>query len=337
MIARCHNALSYAKSGAAPTAILEEAAAHAQSAAEHFAALGDQAMRADSLNVQAAVHIHMGRPHEAVRYARQAQAIACDIDNLWGRINTGFTLAMATFETGEYGRALAIINEGLNLASESEPTPLVAGALSVRGEMYRKLHCLERARRDHERAYTHVAQTRNRSILRVMALERAADHVVLGEWETAYALAQEGFAEPVRPSRLYGSFDFPLMIEALLHGGGVERARRAIADFGEWIDDNPRYAVPHHWSQALLARRTAGDKAAVSHLEAAADIAETLQNQGALWQVLAALGDCYERLGRFEAATHVRQRAGEIVSVLAATLPPGEIRQQFVSGAKVCL
>lgn len=116
LIARCLNALAYAKQGAVPLARLREAEEHAQDAANLFSPAGDRTMEADSLNALASARIHAGRPYDAVTASEEARDIAGDIDNVWGIANTGFVLAQAHFECGQYGTALDMINEAVALA-----------------------------------------------------------------------------------------------------------------------------------------------------------------------------------------------------------------------------
>lgn len=333
LIARCLNALAYAKQGAVPPARLHEAEEHAQDAAHVFGTLGDRAMEADSLTALASVRIHAGRPREALSAAREARDTTVDIDNVWGIASTGFVLAQAHFECGEYGTALDMINEAVTLARENELTQLIAGVLAARGTLYRALQCPGRARLDHQEVRTYFSYLKNPHMLCATATDLAADYAAGGDWEMAFDFAQEAVTFQGR-SWMFSLVDYWLVIEALLRGGETQQARVAVEHFGERIRDNPRYAIPYLHSLGLLASWEERYEDALACLEAAADMVDDLDLPGERWQVLAAQAEMHDALGT--PSDSFRTYAEETVQQLAETMSEEmeEIREQFVAGAQ---
>lgn len=330
LIARSLNALSYAKHGAVSPSLLREAEEHAREARAWFVRLGNRAMEVDSLNMVAATKIHAGRPRVAQRVARQAQEMAVAIENEWGQANTGFNLAQALFEGGRWGQALSTVQEAVAIAEEHE-LPMLPTILLVRGSMYREFNAVEKALADHERARRLYKSFPNPAFAVVTAVDLCADYAAAGRWQQACGFAQET-RDTEGWSWLFGAFHYWRVVEAFLQEGDVAHARAAVQDFDERVGDNPRYAIPHRRSLALLAQEEGRPEEAAAHLETAVAAARRLDLPGELRSLTKALGVLYEELGDAAKARTMRERAEGLCQTLAATLPE-DVRAGFVEAA----
>src|SRR6185436_304387 len=94
-----------------------------------------------------------GQTAAGLAAARQADALAREIDSAWGQANNGFYLAHALMEVGEYGQALEAARRCVGMARAAAHPPLLVFNLQLLGTLYRALFALPLALQAHQEAW----------------------------------------------------------------------------------------------------------------------------------------------------------------------------------------
>ncbi len=96
---------------------MDRAGTAVREAADIFAALGNDVMRADNASTHATLCMYLGRYEQAIALATEACRTATEIGNVWGRAYALSVAADAHFRRGELGPAIAAGEEARSLAA----------------------------------------------------------------------------------------------------------------------------------------------------------------------------------------------------------------------------
>ena len=327
LIARSLNALAYARLGLGQWEAAEEAA---EEAAARFAALGNRAMEADSLVMAADARIHRGRPREGISAAREARAISLEIDNPWGRANSGANLARGLLEIGAYAEALQVAEDAVLTARGHGLTQVLIYSLIQLGAAHRTLLNLDAARTAHLEAMALSGSLVSSPLKEASASELCADHALAGSWDEAHAYAQQAL--------LVRDYTFPYQLftrwhetEALLRGGDRTRAEEDAHHFGQRIGSNRRYRLVQLRMLAVLAQAHGALDQTIAYLDEAVALAADLGLPSEQWQTLMTLGEVYRAVGAADLTRRSHERAAAIVGALGQQIDNAQLRASFLT------
>jgi predicted ATPase len=313
LVARSLNALTYARFG--PPSALQQVEAEAAEARTLFAGAGNRALEADSLAMVGHVQLHSGRPREALNTLREAQAIVLDIENSWGQVNVAFHLAFALLEVGQVDEALSVIQAGVETGRKWGHDALLAGALNIRGAVYRARGAFDQAQADHETARSRFSDLSFELLSPIIAVHLCADCALAGDRDAALEYARQSLVlEDL--TWLWNWFDtgfcYHHVVQTLARAGDTAQAQEALERYQKATGDNPRYRLPYLQARAALAKATDREDEAVDSLQEALDLARALGLPRQKRAVLAALADVEEGRGNEETAAALRRQAQEI-------------------------
>jgi DNA-binding SARP family transcriptional activator len=311
-------------------------AAHAREAATAYAGLGNRALEADSHCVLANALIHQGCPADGVAAARMAQAITRAIENTWGQVSSTLCLALGLSESGAYGEALAVAQEGRALAAEAAlPAPMQIFILARLGGVYRALQSPARARAAHDEALALAAAPGLRWwFAEMVAAELCADDTLTEDWTAAAPYARQALAAADGALPFAGLLAGDA-IAALAYSGALTEAADHAARFAAHTGANPRFQLAYERGMAAVAA-TRGDAAgALAHLQAALDLAQRLGLPGEEWRVAARMAALQEATGAPAAAADGYARAAACLRTLAGTIEAPHEQAAFLAAPPV--
>jgi DNA-binding NarL/FixJ family response regulator len=300
-------------------------------------ALASRAMFSGGVNAAPIISVHRGSAPcaedlaEALRLARQ-------IDWLAGQAYAEYT-AGPVYETfGAFGAALAHVREALQIATSIAHRQWMAATYEALGQIYIALLAPEQAIH-HLLTAVDLARALGSEVFIRKATSRLATAYLLNH-DLARAVATLASALP--PGETLRSLEErrTLLIWgtlALAQGApdqALEIAERLIGTAPGALRE-PLPAVLKLKGEALLALGQA--EAAAEALEEARRTAEAQELRPLLWQILRALGQAQQRLGRRKQARDSFAAARELVGALAATIDEVELREQFVRTALASL
>jgi DNA-binding SARP family transcriptional activator/tetratricopeptide (TPR) repeat protein len=331
LIARCLNVTAY---GTRDAGYWEESTVYAQEALALYRQLGNRAMEVDCLCVLAGFGICTGQIPMAIDAAQQAQKLAVEAENPWGKANAVCHLALASLEMGVYGEALAFARQGVSIAHTHSILFWKGGSLSLLGRVYRAMLALDEARAVHLEVLALLETIKAEPLKRVTAAELCADCALAGAWEEAYAYALQSL-EPQAPVFSFMRLDRWYETEALVRAGETERAAEYVRRFGESIGTSRRYRIPYLRAVAVIAEHRGEFDQATRHLQEAAGLAEEIGLPGELWLIQTAVGKLYLKQGETEQAMRAFGQAAALVRKLAETLGDEERRAIFLASPLV--
>ncbi len=312
----------------------EESLSHAEEARMFYAALGNRAREVGCLCVMAEARIRDGQAQEGVDAAKAALAISVEIEDSWGQINAAVQMAPGLLDRGAYTEALAVIQQGVALARALGIRPLLVITLNEWGNVSRAMLALEAAHAAHSEALAHCESFMPLPYVGSMAGVLCADCALAGQWQQAYTYALKAAAARDF-TIIHGGLARWHETEALLRGGSTEQAREEVRRFGERVRNKRRYRIPYLRALAVLAQWDNEIDQAITHLEAAQDLAEQLDLPGELWQILAVLGELYQLCKNESQAQQAFARATQIVQSLADRIENEQQRTTFLSAQQV--
>jgi DNA-binding SARP family transcriptional activator len=301
----------------------EEVVAWAEEAQAIYATLGNRAMEAYCLSLEAAVHVHWGQLQAGIAAGRAGLAISLEIENERGHTNNAYNLALGLLDAGEYTAALEVAQAGVTRARSGHPPTLVFNLLTL-GAIYRALFALEAAHTTHLEAKRIADGLRQPFVSEWVVTELCADYVLAGNWVEAHRYAQQ--ARSLRNYKMaYPGFTRWCETEALVQGGDAEQAAedlRRMSEQPNWFNHNRRYRVQYVRARAALAQWRDNQREAITYLHEAASLADSIGLPGELWHIYTALGE--------------KDRANDIAQSLAANVHKG-LRETFLAGVSNAL
>jgi tetratricopeptide (TPR) repeat protein len=165
--------------------------------------------------------------------------------------------------------------------------------------------------------------------------ELCALHALDGDWDQAHAYArqmlQDREDEALLPMGLTGWYE----IEALLRGGDNDLAQAEVERLNKIVGNNKRYRLPLLRSQAVLAQWDGDPDQAITHLQAAAVLAQEIGLPGEEWSILGALGMLYADQGDQTKAQQTRKASADSILRLAETIDEEDLRAGFLAAEAV--
>ena len=166
--------------------------------------------------------------------------------------------------------------------------------------------------------------------------ELCALHAFAGDWDQANDYANKKFCMPAVMTRLpqVGLTGW-CETEALLRGGDGDLARAEVVRLSGIVGNNKRYRLPLLRSQAVLAQWDGDPDRAITHLQAALDLAQEISLPGEEWSIQAALGELYADQGDQAQAQQAYKASAAIILSLAGTINEGDLQAGFLAAGPV--
>lgn len=268
-----------------------------------------------------------------LRECEEALVIAREIAWRSGEVYGLCELAACLSAVGEYGRALAIAEEGLLIAEEIEHGEWLSVAHCNLGIIYLDLLMPGIAIQHCERAYVLAQETGSRHMIGLSGAFLASAYVQMRDPARAEALLQEIVKPDAPVETLTQSVSLAAYGELALRRGepvlALEIADRLIA----WAEQSggagvsPRLSTLRGEALANLQRTTEAE----ADLRAAQDEARQQYARPLLWRIQLALGAMLQAQARRDEAEQAYTAARSVIDELAGTLPTEELQEQFRS------
>jgi tetratricopeptide (TPR) repeat protein len=289
-------------------------------------------MMVDSLSLVAQAKLDLGEPKTMINLAQRALAITQQIENPWGQVNSALHLSLGLLEIGDYAAALDFAQQAETIARTRNPLVILCITYIVLGNAYRALGELHTARQAHLEAERFNTAMPSHPFKAPVAAALCADCVLSNTWDEAYAWARKYVETRKISLDFHEGLIFWSIIEALLHMGEIERAVEEIQHFGERANDNPRYRIPYLRALAMLDLYSPGSegepgiKLAITRLQEALTLAESIGLPGERWPILAKLAELYVLEGHEDQARQASNQAADIVQGLADRIEDERLR-----------
>ena len=277
-----------------------------------------------------------GKPREALATLQESAAFARQIENLWGEAECSWKLAYTWLELGDYGKAIGLAREGIQLTDKLGLQPMTSLALSVWGTVQRTLMVLDGVRETFlEELINSEAQHLIEVVLDWILAELCAVHALAGDWRQAHESARQGLQvrgdESLLPMGLCGWYE----TEAFLRGGDGDLARAEVEQLAGIVGSNRRYQLILLRSRAVLTQWGGDVEEAISHLETALALAQEIGLPGEEWPILGVLAQLYAERGEQKKANERYQEAIDIIHRLAETIGEEDLRAGFLTARPV--
>ncbi len=276
------------------------------------------------------------RLQEKLRVAQEAQRFAREIEYRAGEALACLALAIAWGGMGEYGRAFAEAQRGLELAADIEHRQNMTLAQWTLGVLYLDVFALEQARTSLEQALENAYVSAPNWV--PLTLRRLVNVLILqNDWERAEGLLN-AYLSPEQPARAPGERGvWTARAEFALAQGDSKAAReiaaRLVTEAAQFetygIAAMPRVALLY--GEALTASRR--KKEAAQFLDAAIETARARGLNALLWRALIARGKLFQMTARSDAARELFAEAREWIQQLAAALDDDALRANFLLAA----
>jgi tetratricopeptide (TPR) repeat protein len=300
--------------------------------------LGNTPMLADSYGLTGAIRWSAGDFEGAMAASHERVRISKSIGNDWNHAAGLSMLALASYELGEFGRAIEYAEEGLQISERTGNFNISAYSFNAQIMTYVATGALQQA----QKAAGPLYAVRDRVAIFIRPLAAAAPaHVQIrqAEFEKAERILAEALEiaqfETMPP--VWAVFAHVAQLHLLLAMDNpdlaLERANFVIGQLRRpgvkvqlaeclWLKGKALAALGH-WQQAQEAL-----------LEAQA-LAEESNGRRMQWQVLATLAEVEDERGNPAAAGELRGRAREIVDYIAAHAGREELRASFLTRPEV--
>lgn len=328
LLARCLNSLAYVHGYLRQW---DTAEVYANEARDLYAAAGNRILEADSQRVAGWSQMYSGRPQDSLATLQETFAFSEQIENVWGEAECGWRLALTLLELGRYGEAIRLARQAVKQARMVGIPTMVLLALSTWGTVQRTVMALQPARETLEEALAESTTKGSTGYIDWVLAELCALHALTGDWDLAYVYARQTLQaredEALLPMGLTGWYE----TEALLRGGDDDLARAEVERLDKIMGNNKRYRLSLLRSLAVLAQWDGDKVQAVSHLQAAAALAQEIGLPGEEGSILGALGALYAGQGDQAQAQWARQASAGIILRLAETIDEEDLRAGFLA------
>jgi DNA-binding CsgD family transcriptional regulator len=272
---------------------------------------------------------------EAARACEEALQLVREIGWRSGEVYALFNLAMCLGPQGEYTQALEAAQTGLTTAEEIEHRQWMAGTHTVLGMIHLDLLAFDLARSHLEQALALARAVGSQVWAGLAANFLAATCVSSGDFGNAEAILNDTHTinSPIQTQRQ--RLGWYVHGELALARGDAEAALH-IADglIASVLNLSAETIIPRVWKlrgEALAALGQTREAAAV--LQAAQTDAFKQGAHPLVWRIHASLGNLWQAQTRREEARAEFAAAHEIIHALAAYVPEGGMRWNFVERA----
>lgn len=247
-------------------------------------------------------------------------------------------LAKARCCTGDFGGALALLEEAYQLCDRIGDRAWKSRMLNTLGWCFAEIGVTDQAREFNLRGGALARQVGDPEILANADINLAANHLALGEPDRALALLEPLEETLARPGDPWMRWRYALHVRHVR--GAIELAAgapdRTLAQAELELEGARRYRAPKVEARALTARGAAllalerRDDAAASLREAAA-IAERIGYRRGIWQAQSLLAEHARRTGDTAAATALAAHIQSALATTAASLPRDDLRRRLLA------
>ncbi len=326
---------------------LIQGTAYYQQAIVLFNELGDQRGLTSSLatitlrgpTFQTDMLLSMASLAEVCQDAEHALKLAREIGHRSDESYALFQLGLCLGSQGEYGRALATVQQSLDIAEEIEHRQWQAAAHTVLGGVYSGLLALPQAREHFERALALAREIGSLFWTHMVTGYLASVTILLNDLAQAETVLHTTFSPDTAPQTLAQRMLWCAYVELAL---AQEHPTRAL----ELIDQLMVSAAPLSQGQSSLRvlklrgealaalRRPVEAEAA---LTAAQAIATARGARPMLWRICIALGNLYDAQGSNAEAEQAFATARTLIEELAADVSDERLRDHFLRQATAML
>jgi class 3 adenylate cyclase/tetratricopeptide (TPR) repeat protein len=270
---------------------------------------------------------------EAVRIAGE---IGSASEEAWA----DWALGMMHIVNGQFGRALNVIQSGLNIATEIGHREMMVGNLRVLGEWYIELFAPVQARGKLEDALTLAEELGSPTWIHILVGALTGAYTLLDDLKSAQSCLETVISTETPMDTLGKRYCWLRLAELALAQDDPALAldiidRLIVSAPGM----TPGRVVTYLWklkADALVASgrvEDTGEEKVLSLLHAAIRNAEAAGERFLMWRLHASLGKLHRILGNQEAAEREFATARALIDELAATIPDESLRKGFQEGA----
>jgi len=300
-------------------------------AGEIFRQLGNKPMLADNLSTRSYQAAYSGDYETAVSSSLEALRVSIETDNPWGRAFSRFGIGHVYFDRGDWGAAIAGLEEALVDAQKAGFLAVLVGPRADLAWFYREAGDSERARA-HLAAADETAASRFVDWRRWTLAHRALEAAEEGRHDEAEELATAAFASQEMPHVPIGAVYARLARATVLRARGEHEGVLAISREAYAEQTRTGFAPyrPDWGTYEADALRALGrlDEAA-ERLDVAEREAVALGAQRSLWRIHACRALIADEQGRAEEARAARAQVREIVERIARSLEPVGLTDRF--------
>lgn len=297
--------------------------------------LGYRALELDCLNHTSIGETLSGQPRVGLAAAREAMALALQINSVQVEVTSTLTLSAALLDLGEYEEAFAVSERGVDRAHTLTNPFLLFFMLVHVGLSHQSLMRLDEARAAYEEALEESETLGGGAFEALAAGGLCAALALAGEWPEAHACALRALSARNYDVLMVMDLARYRETEALLRGGDEDRAREDVRLFGQRADDNERYRITYLSMLAVLDGWDGEPERAIERLREAEWLAGKIGLPGELWRIRSALGELHEELGAPEAAREAYKGATGVVQRLAGGLSDEGLKKGFLDAPQV--
>jgi tetratricopeptide (TPR) repeat protein len=265
---------------------------------------------------------------QALQIARDIYSPSAESWALW-------SLSLLHTAEGQYGRALATVQDSLSIATSIGHREWMAGSRSILGELYVVLFAAEEAELQLRQALALAEQLHSQHWIHHATETLAAACCLLHDLAQAQAWLDTLLSPGTPMDSIHKRSCWARRAELALMEGraslALEIAERLIASAPGMSQGR---VIPYLWqlkAEALTARGQPEE--ASSLLQAAVGNAQAPQTQSLLWRLYASLGHAHNAMGQAAEAEANFSTAQRLVDELADTIPVQALRDGFLRGA----
>jgi adenylate cyclase len=265
---------------------------------------------------------------EALGIARE---IGSPVDETWACWGLGQLYAVQ----GRFGPALEVLDRGLRIASKIEHREYDVANRFALGVLYGELLEPDEARQQLERALTLASELRSQLHIHYATGGLAWTLCLQGDLTGAQTCLENVLSADTPMDTLGNRYCWTRRAELALHQGdpalALDIVERLIASAPGM---SPGCVITFLWKLKGEALAAMGHtEEAQTLLQAAIENARATGERFLLWRLHASLGQLHDSAGRKPEADAEVRIARELVETLAGTVPPGEVRDNFVQRA----
>jgi DNA-binding SARP family transcriptional activator len=293
---------------------------------------GTKTMEVQFLAVLAYDRILQGHLREGIEIARLSLDISRELHER-AEATGSLALGLGLVEIGEYEKGLERCRRGTELARKAQNPIVLWHNLDHLGRAYDALLDLKRARRVRDEMLEVAAHAGPQ--YEAFSSTRLCEVAVLSEdWEGAYAYARRTH-EAETSFDVFDGLYLHYGFEALLRGGDERSAREEARRLAERAKVNERDRIAYLRCLAVLSELEGNTQRALDRLRGAEALAEKIGLPGELWQIQCKIGELNEQRGQSEEAREAFSLAAQTLSMLAGKIRDEELREGFLSAARV--
>ena len=328
LLGLCLKQLSYAYVHQRQWDLVELYAVEAQ---QRYQTAGNLVLAANNQPLLGACQQVTGRLWDSLATLAETLAFNQKTANVGGQAECAWFLALARLELGHYGTAIRLAKEAVKQARATKLPRFISIANTVLGMVHRTLMDLDLAKQIQFSIVEASAEEEVDPYPDRTMSELCAIHALTGDRHQAHSYAKKGV------EFLAGSGLPPISLigwhktEALLRGGDDGLARAEVARLAGIVGNNRRFQLPLLRSLAVLAQWDGALETAVSHLEAALNLAQEMELPGEEWPIWCELGGLYAEQGKEAMAQQAYKDAAAIIHRLAETIDEEALRVGYLT------